>query len=126
MASHDRDARSTSARLATGGQRLVEPDFRLAPTTEPEVPLIKWGHASGVDWLIRRKLPSMVTALGLGHPQAKTDVQNIRGRDRGALYFQLFFTEVRYRVAVLGNSTQQRSTQLQPCWTIRTTGPSAG
>lgn len=111
---------------------MFEPDFHLAPTTEPEVwartweGLIKWGHASGVDWLICRKLPSMVTALGLGDPQAKTDVQNIRGRDRGALYFQLFFTEVRYRVAVLGSSTQQRSTQLQPCWTIRTTGPSAG
>ena len=30
------------------------------------------GHANGVDWLIGRKLPSMVAALGLGHPQAKT------------------------------------------------------
>ena len=87
---------------------MFEPDFHLAPTTEPEVwartweGLIKWGHASGVDWLICRKLPSMVTALGLGDPQAKTDVQNIRGRDRGALYFQLFFTEVRYRVVGAG------------------------
>ncbi len=92
-----------------GGWLLVqEPDFHLAPTTEPEVwartwrGLIEWGHANGVDWLIGRKLPSMVAALGLGHPQAKTDVQNIRGRDRGALYFQLFFAEVRDRVIAAG------------------------
>jgi hypothetical protein len=49
----------------------------------------------------RRKLPSMVAALGLGQPQAKTDVQNIRGRDRGALYFHSF-AEVRDRVIGAG------------------------
>ena len=92
-----------------GGWLLIqEPDFHLAPTTEPEVwartweGLIEWGRANGVDWLIGRKLPSMVAALGLGHPQAKTDVQNIRGRDRGALYFQLFLAEVRDRVIASG------------------------
>jgi ubiquinone/menaquinone biosynthesis C-methylase UbiE len=92
-----------------GGWLLIqEPDFHLAPTTEPEVwartwkGLIEWGHANGIDWLIGRKLPSMVAALGLGHPQAKTDVQNIRGRDRGALYFQLFFAEVRERAIGAG------------------------
>jgi SAM-dependent methyltransferase len=91
--------------IKPGGWLLIqEPDFHLAPTTEPEVwarawrGLIEWGQASGVDWLIGRKLPTMVAALGLGHPQAKTDVQNFRGRDRGALYFQLFFAEVRDRV----------------------------
>jgi 2-polyprenyl-3-methyl-5-hydroxy-6-metoxy-1,4-benzoquinol methylase len=71
-----------------GGWLLIqEPDFNLAPTTEPEVwartweCLIEWGHANGIDWLIGRKLPSMVAALGLWQPQAKTDVHNIRGRD---------------------------------------------
>jgi len=44
----------------------------------------------------------MVSQLGVGHPQAKTDVQNIRGTDRGALYFQLFFAEVRDRVLASG------------------------
>jgi hypothetical protein len=34
--------------------------------------------------------------------QAKTGVQNIRGRDRGALYFRLFFAEVRDRVVDSG------------------------
>ena len=76
-----------------GGWLLVqEPDFHLAPTTEPEVwartweGLIEWGQANGVDWLIGRKLPSMVAALGLGHPQAKTDVQNIRGGIGGTVF----------------------------------------
>src|SRR5215211_1473277 len=59
-------------------------------------------RANGIDWLIGRKLPSMVGKLGLGQPQAKTDVQNIRGRDRGALYFRMFFAEVRDRVVGSG------------------------
>jgi SAM-dependent methyltransferase len=94
-----------AAALKPGGWLLVqEPDFHLAPTTEPEAwastwkALIAWGRDNGVDWLIGRKLPGMVSTLGLGQPQAKTDVQNIRGRDRGALYFRLFFAEVRDRV----------------------------
>ena len=98
-----------AAAVRPGGWLLIqEPDFHLAPTTEPEVwartwqGLIAWGQASGVEWLIGRKLPSMVADLGLGHPQAKTDVQNIRGRDRGALYFQLFLAEVRDRVIAAG------------------------
>jgi Methyltransferase domain len=98
-----------AAALKPGGWLLVqEPDFHLAPTTGPDVwakswkALIEWGHANGIDWLIGRELPSMVGKLGLGQPQAKTDVQNIRGRDRGALYFQLFFAEVRDRVVGSG------------------------
>ena len=94
-----------AAALKPGGWLLVqEPDFHLAPTTEPEVwastwkSLIEWGHDNGVDWLIGRKLPGMVGSLGLGRPRAETDVQNICGRDRGALYFRLFFGEVRDRV----------------------------
>ena len=98
-----------AAAVRPGGWLLVqEPDFHLAPTTEPEVwastwnALLRWGNSQGVDWLIGRRLPSMVTELGLGRPQAKTDVQNIRGRDRGAQYFQLFFAEVRDRVLESG------------------------
>ena len=44
----------------------------------------------------------MVSDLGLGRPEAKTDVQNIRGGDRGALYYKLFFAEVRDRVLESG------------------------
>ena len=98
-----------AAAVKPGGWLFVqEPDFHLAPTTEPEAwaatwrELIAWGHANGVDWLIGRSLPGMVSRLRLGRPEAKTDVQNIRGRDRGALYFQLFFAEVRDRVLESG------------------------
>jgi hypothetical protein len=98
-----------AAAVKPGGWLLVqEPDFHLAPTTEPAAwattwkALIEWGHANGVDWLIGRTLPSVVSKLGLGRPQARTDVQNIRGRDRGALYFRLFFAEVRDRVVDSG------------------------
>jgi hypothetical protein len=57
----------------------------------------------------------MVSRLRLGRPEAKTDVQNIRGRDRGALYFQLFFAEVRDRVLESGRldaSTFDRASAL--------------
>ena len=50
----------------------------------------------------------MVADLGLGHPEAKTDVQNIRGGDRGALYFRLFFAEVRDRA--LGSGRLEAAT----------------
>jgi methyltransferase family protein len=98
-----------AAAVKPGGWLLVqEPDFHLASTTEPTAwatawkGLIEWGCANGVDWLIGRRLPSMVCRLGFERPQAKTDVQNIRGRDRGALYFKLFFAEVRDRVIESG------------------------
>lgn len=98
-----------AAALKPGGWLLVqEPDFHLAATTEPEVwaatwhGLLEWGKGDGVDWCIGRRLPGLVDGLGLERTQAKTDVQNIRGRDRGALYFQLFFAEVRDRVIAAG------------------------
>ena len=98
-----------AAAVKPGGWLVVqEPDFSLAPTTEPEVwarawkGLIEWGHSNGVDWLIGRKLPAMIGELGLGHPRAETDVQNIRGRDRGSVYFQMFLAEVRDRVIASG------------------------
>lgn len=98
-----------AAALKPGGWLLVqEPDFHLAPTTEPAVwaaawnGLLAWGRTTGVDWCIGRRLPGLVDSLGLPGALAKTDVQNIRGRDRGALYFQLFFDEVRDRVLAAG------------------------
>lgn len=122
-----------AAAVRPGGWLLIqEPDFHLAPTTEPPAwaatwsALIEWGRANGVDWLIGRKLPSTVSKLGLGRPQAKTDVQNIRGTDRGALYFKLFFAEVRDRVIDSGRLDGLRWMPQQSCWTIRTIGPSAG
>ena len=50
-----------AAAVKPGGWLLIqEPDFHLAPTTEPEVwartwtGLIEWGRSNGVDWLIGR------------------------------------------------------------------------
>jgi SAM-dependent methyltransferase len=99
-----------AAAVRPGGWLLVqEPDFSLAPTAEPEqwartwTALLEWGASNGVDWLIGRQLPGLVSRLGLGRPPlASTDVQNIRGTDRGAKYFQLFFAEVRERVLASG------------------------
>ncbi len=93
---------------------VQEPDFHLAPTTEPDIwsttwkAIIEWGRGNGVDWLIGRKLPGLVGTLDLGQPRAKTDVQNIRGRDLGALYFRIFFAEVRDRV--LGSELLEAAT----------------
>jgi Methyltransferase domain len=98
-----------AAAVKPGGWLLVqEPDFHpradhgarcLGDHLEG---LDRVGARQRVDWLIGRTLPSMISKLDLGRPQAKTDVQNIRGRDRGALYFRLFFAEVRDRVVDSG------------------------
>jgi SAM-dependent methyltransferase len=99
-----------AAVVKPGGWLVVqEPDFSLAPATEPAVwaatwtALLAWGRDSGVDWVIGRALPRMVGDLGFARPQATTEVQNIRGTDRGARYFQLFFAEVRDRVLDSGH-----------------------
>ncbi len=92
-----------------GGWLFVcEPDFHLALTCEPTAwreawsGIIDWGKSQGVEWFIGRRLPAMVQALGLGHPDAKTEVPNIRGTTRDAVYFQLFFETVRERVISAG------------------------
>jgi 2-polyprenyl-3-methyl-5-hydroxy-6-metoxy-1,4-benzoquinol methylase len=57
-------ARMAEAVRPAGWLLIQEPDLHLAPTTEPEVwartweGLIKWGHASGVDWLIAANFPA--------------------------------------------------------------------
>jgi hypothetical protein len=122
-----------AAALKPGGWLLIqEPDFHLAPTTEPDVwartwkALIQWGHANGIDWLIGRELPSMVSKLGLGQPQAKTDVQNICGGIVGRCISRCFSLRCTIVWSAAGNSMRQRWTLLQRCWRARTTGPSAG
>ncbi len=91
--------------LRPGGWLFVcEPDFNLARTCEPPAwqrtwdGIIKWGLTQGVEWFIGRRLPAMIQQLGFGYPEASTDVPNIRGTTRDALYFKLFFDIVRDRV----------------------------
>jgi len=98
-----------AAALRPGGWLFVcEPDFNLVRTAQPQTwqkawdGIIAWGQSQGVDWFIGRKLPSMVQALGLGHPEAATEVPNIRGTTRDALYFQMVFEMVRERVVAAG------------------------
>jgi hypothetical protein len=71
-------------------------------------------------------LPGMVGKLGLGRPQAKTDVQNIRGRDRGRCTSGCSSLRCAIVSLTVDGSTRQRSTLPRGCWTTRITGPSAG
>jgi hypothetical protein len=50
----------------------------------------------------------MVKALGLGYPEVKTEVPNIRGTTRDAVYFQMFFEMVRDRVLDSGLVDEKR------------------
>ena len=79
-----------AAALKPGGWLLIqEPDFHLAPTTEPDVwaatwkALIEWGHTNGIDWLMGRKLPGMVSKLVSGNhrprPTCRTFAAGIAG-----------------------------------------------
>jgi len=98
-----------AAALRPGGWLFVcEPDFNLVRACEPQVwrdawhGIIEWGKTQGVEWFIGRRLPEMVQALGLGYPDAKTEVPDIRGTTRDGLYFQMFFEIVRERVIGAG------------------------
>lgn len=98
-----------AAALKPGGWLFVcEPDFNLVRVCEPEVwrkaweATIAWGHTQGVEWFIGRRLPEMVQSLGFGHPEAKTEVPNIRGTTSDALYYQLFFETIRDRILAAG------------------------
>lgn len=98
-----------AAVVKPGGWLYVcEPDFHLVRTCEPEAwakawdGILQWGLSEGIDWCIGRKLPAMVNGLGLGCPEAATEVPNIRGTSRGAVYFQMFFEMVRERVIESG------------------------
>jgi ubiquinone/menaquinone biosynthesis C-methylase UbiE len=98
-----------AAAVRPGGWLFAcEPDFNLARSCEPQVwrdawnGVIAWGKTQGVEWYIGRRLPELVQALGLGHPDAKTEVPNIRGTTRDAVYFQMFFEIVRERVVGAG------------------------
>jgi SAM-dependent methyltransferase len=101
--------RKMAAAVKPGGWLFVcEPDFHLVRTCEPEVwvraweGILQWGRTQGVDWLIGRNLPAMVAALGFDVPETATNVPNIRGTSRDAVYFQLFFDMVRDRVVGSG------------------------
>jgi ubiquinone/menaquinone biosynthesis C-methylase UbiE len=99
-----------AAAVKPGGWLFVcEPDFNVVRTCEPESwrstwsGVTAWGQTQGVDWFIGRKLPAMVDALGFGSARAKTEVPNIRGTTRDAVYFQLFLQMVRDRVVDSGH-----------------------
>jgi ubiquinone/menaquinone biosynthesis C-methylase UbiE len=103
-----------AAAVKPGGCLFVcEPDFNLVRTTEPHAwsqtfdAILKWGQSQSVDWLIGRKLPAMITAMGLGYPQTETQVPTIRGATRDALYFQLFFETIYDRLLATGTIDAQ-------------------
>jgi hypothetical protein len=53
--------------------------------------MIEWKLNNGIDWLMGCELPSMVRKLGLGQPQAKTDVQKPpRPGSWGAVFADVF------------------------------------
>ena len=54
-------------------------DHRTGAVGRTWTTLLDWGVTNGVDWLIGRRLPGLVSRLGLGRAAlASTDVQNIR------------------------------------------------
>lgn len=103
-------AKMTAAVKPGGWLFACEPDFHLVQTCDPPEwsaawkAVIEWGRSQGVEWFIGRRLPTMMQALGLGHPAASTAVPNIRGTTRDAVYFQMFFDIVRDRVIDAGFS----------------------
>ena len=81
-----------AAAVRPGGWLVIqEPDFHLAPTTEPDIwartweGVIAWGLANGVDWLIGRRLPGMVTSLDIAAAGQDRRTELPWSRSRSAL-----------------------------------------
>jgi hypothetical protein len=97
-----------AAAAKPGGWLLIqEPDFHLAPTTEPEAwtrtwtGLIEWGRSNGVDWLIggsfRAWSPLWVWGNRKPRPTCRTSAAGIAER-----CISNSFAEVRDRVIGAG------------------------
>ncbi|HWD42905.1 MAG TPA: class I SAM-dependent methyltransferase [Actinomycetota bacterium] len=99
-----------AAAVKPGGWLLVqEPDFHLAPTTEPAIWATTW-TASSVWGAPERR------------PTCRTSVAGIAGHGTSSCSSPRCATAW----STVDGSTRQRSMPPQRCWTTRATGRSAG
>jgi len=110
---HLADARTAMANLLAsvrpgGSVLLIEPDFLPASIAEP--PEIRafwrgwlaWSREQGIDFFIGRRLPGMLSELGVGSIEATAETALYQGGSAWADYWRQTVTELRPRLLSSG------------------------
>jgi SAM-dependent methyltransferase len=111
---HVGDAEAAVANLLAsvrpgGAVLLIEPDFLPVSVAEPpEVRAfwtgwLAWAHEQGIDYFIGRRLPAMLSTLGLEHVEATAETALYRGRSLWAQYWRQTVIELRPRLTASGH-----------------------
>jgi SAM-dependent methyltransferase len=88
---------------------LIEPDFLPVSVAEPpEVRAfwqgwLAWSREQGIDYFIGRRLPAMLSGLGLQDVEATAETALYNGGSLWALYWRQTVIELRPRLAASGN-----------------------
>jgi len=87
---------------------LIEPDFLPVSVAEPaEVAAfwrgwLAWSREQGIDYFIGRKLPAMLSALGLRDVAATAETAHYNGGSAWAVYWRETVIELRARLVASG------------------------
>jgi SAM-dependent methyltransferase len=110
---HVGDAQAAVVNLAAsarpgGTVLLIEPDFLPVSVAEPaEVQAfwagwLAWSREQGIDYFIGRRLPGMLSALGLRDVTATAETAHYNGGSAWAVYWRQTVTELRGRLLASG------------------------
>jgi SAM-dependent methyltransferase len=92
-----------------GAVLLIEPDFLPVSVAEPaEVRTfwagwLAWAQEQEIDYFIGRRLPALVSRLGLEHVEATAETALYRGRSLWAQYWRQTVLELRPRLTASGH-----------------------
>jgi SAM-dependent methyltransferase len=111
---HVGDAEAAVANLLAsvrpgGAVLLIEPDFLPVSVAEPPevrafwVGWLAWAHEQGIDYFIGRRLPAMLSTLGLEHVGATAETALYQGRSVWAQYWRQTVIELRPRLTASGH-----------------------
>jgi SAM-dependent methyltransferase len=102
------------ASLRPGGRLLlIEPDFLPVLVAEPAAVRafwrgwLAWSRLEGIDYFIGRRLPAMLTGLGMVEVSATAETELYNGGSEWAEYWLQTISELRQRLAASGKLTDE-------------------
>jgi SAM-dependent methyltransferase len=115
---HVADAEAAVANLAASARAggtilLIEPDFLPVSVAEPQevrafwAGWLAWSREQGIDYFIGRRLPAMLSGLGLREVTATAETAHYNGGSAWAVYWQRTVIELRARLAASGKLDDQ-------------------
>jgi SAM-dependent methyltransferase len=118
MLHHVADAEAAVANLVAsarpgGTVLLIEPDFLPVTVAEPAAVRafwegwLAWSREQGIDYFIGRRLPAMLSRLGLADVRATAETALYNGGSLWALYWRLTVAELRPRLVASGKLDKQ-------------------